>query len=105
MSDQIAARIRTWWPLVIGHAATLLALWLVHVLGLTPTISGALEAILAEVLGMVASALVWELGRRLEKSPNPTLAAVGRWLISAGLQIGPPVYPQAPPAVPPPPGV
>lgn len=97
MSDQLAARIRTWWPLLIGHAATLLALWLAHILGLTPTASGALQAVLAEAIGMLASALVWELGRWLEKSPNPTLAAVGRWLISAGLQIGPPIYPAAPP--------
>lgn len=100
MTDQLAARIRTWWPLLIGHAATLLALWLAKTLGLTPAVSGVLEAALAEALGMVASALVWELGHGLERSSNPTLAGVGRWLISAGLQIGPPVYPGTQPVQP-----
>lgn len=98
MSDTLAARIRTVWVLFVGHIVAIVAVWLLATLHLDPSLSGTVELILAEALGLGASWLIWEIGHRLEKSENPTLAAAGRWLVSAGKQIGPPAYPgQTPP--------
>lgn len=96
MSDQLAARIRTLWPLLIGHLAAFLAATAAHRFGLTPSVSGIVEAALLEILGLAGSAAVWQAGVWLEHQQNPILASLGRWLVSAGQHIGPPAYGQQP---------
>lgn len=94
MSDTLAARIRTLWPILLGHIATWVGAFAVHKLGFSPDLSATVELAAVEAVSAGASWAAWELGRWLEARPNPTLAAVGRWLISAGRQIGAPTYGQ-----------
>lgn len=87
MSDLLAARIRTAWPLFVGHVAALLGAWVFRLVGVEVD-----SLLLLEVVSFALSWAVWEVGTRLEKLPNPVLGTVGRWLVSAGRQIGAPTY-------------
>lgn len=94
MSDALAARIRTAWPLLLGHIATFVGVFAVTKLGFSPELSGLVEVAAVEAVSVAVSYGVWALGGWLEHRPNPVLATVGRWLISAGRQIGAPTYGQ-----------
>jgi hypothetical protein len=91
MSDQLAARLRTAWPLLLGHLAAFLVAWVLRLTGIQIEVGLALEAV-----SFGASWAIWELGRRLEASSNPIAQAVGRWLLSAGKDVGAPTYGQPP---------
>jgi hypothetical protein len=91
LSDTAKARIRTFWPYLIGAIAT----WLVarlRPLGLHID-SVTLGAVVSWVLGTV----LYEAGRWLAtrhgRSRGAKLArGVGRWLVSIGLPIQAPTY-------------
>lgn len=87
MDDIVIARIRTWWPLLLGHVAALVVMWLGSKVGIHVD-----SLVVAEILGLVLSAAIWELGRRLERSENPVADAIGRWLLALGGAVGPPSY-------------
>jgi hypothetical protein len=99
MSDTIKARVRTWWPLIVGHLAAWLLIraaplldWLAG-LGIVVT-----DAEVAVVVGLVLAGAVWETARWLERRTGPgrwarVARAIGRWLISLGLHTGAPAYP------------
>ena len=86
MTDVIIARIRTWWPLFLGHVAALIALWIAAQFGYHIN-----DVVITEGLGLAASAAVWELGRVLE-ARGGTAAKVGGWLLALGAQVGLPSY-------------
>lgn len=94
MSDTRAARLRTVWPAVVGHIATWVAAVAVHKLGFSPDMSPVIELAVIELVSVAATWVAWDLGRWLEARPNPVAAALGRWLIAAGKEIGPPTYGQ-----------
>lgn len=94
MDDIVIARIRTWWPLFLGHVAAVVVMWIGSKFGLHVD-----SLVAAEILGLVLSAGIWELGRRLERSDNPIADMVGRWLLALGGAVGPPSY-EKPPAEP-----
>jgi len=88
VSDQLAARLRTVWPLLLGHAAAYLVAAILRLTGVQVDSGVAVEA-----LSFLASWGIWEAGTWLEKRPNPVAQMVGRWLVSAGQVVGPPTYP------------
>jgi|SRR5690606_10917367 len=102
ISDQLAARLRTAWPLLLGWlAAGLLTTaapavaWLRDVLGVEVT-----QAQVAAGLGVLLGYLIYEVGRWLEgRTGSGRLATAarfaGRLLLSLGLHTGQPVYPGA----------
>jgi hypothetical protein len=91
MSNRIVARLRTYWPLAVGTAAAWLTALIARVTGLDVD-----PVIVAAVLGTLCAAAAWEIGTRMERSTNPAIAAIGRWLVSAGQDTGTPVYPDRP---------
>jgi hypothetical protein len=91
MSDTLAARIRTAWPLLLGHVAAFLVAWVLRLTGVEIEVGLALEAV-----SFAASWAIWELGRRLEASTSQIAQTIGRWLLSAGKDIGAPIYGQPP---------
>jgi hypothetical protein len=95
MSDRIVARIRTVWPMVVGHAAAVIATWVSRALGVELD-SLLVELVLLEVVSLVLSWAAWEVGTRLGRSPNPVSQRVGRWLVSMGRDTGAPTYPLKP---------
>ncbi len=95
MNDLVIARIRTWWPVFLGHLVALLVTWLASTVGIHVD-----SAIAFEALGAAASLGVWELGRWLEHPDNPPwMTKAGSWLLALGAAVGPPTY-QPPPADP-----
>lgn len=101
MSNTIAARVRTWWPLLLGHLAAVLVAWaqpaLIHLAPLGVHID---QAVAYEVLSFLLAGAVWEAGRFLERWPARGRAAgparaLGRFLLSLGLRTGQPLYPAA----------
>jgi hypothetical protein len=92
MSDQLAARIRTVWPLVLGHVAAVIVAWVFAKTGVQ--LDG---VVVLELLSFVASWLIWEAGTWLQVQANPVLQGAGRWLVAAGQDIGKPTYPELPP--------
>src|SRR5690606_42062634 len=61
MPDRLAAYVRTYWPMVLGHVATALAAWLGTRLGVS------VDSVVAyELIALTASAGVYALGRWLE---------------------------------------
>src|SRR5690606_11849695 len=92
MPDRLAAYVRTYWPMVLGHVATALAAWL----GGRPGVS--VDSVAAyELIALTASAGVYALGRWLETRAGdgvwPRVArAAGRWLLALGLHTGQPTY-------------
>ena len=93
MSDRAASYIRTMWPIVLGHAAALLVTYLATKFGIH--VDGALAF---EAVGMVASALVYWLGRNLENSRIELLRGAGHFILSLGLATTQPTYATAPAA-------
>lgn len=91
MSDELKARLRTVWPLLLGHVAAYLVAWILRLTGVQVD-----SWIVVEALSLAASWGIWEAGTWLEKRTNPVAQTVGRWLVSAGQVVGPPTYP--PPA-------
>lgn len=89
MSDVLAARLRTWWPILLGHIAALVAAWALKLTGIELD-----NALIFEAVSFALSGAIWEAGRWLEARPNHVLAAIGRWLIAAGKEIGAPTYGQ-----------
>ncbi|NJP33675.1 hypothetical protein [Micromonospora thermarum] len=99
VSDRIAARVRTAWPMLLGYLAARLldvgapvADWLTVTLGVTVT-----EAQVAAVLGLVLGYGVYEAGRWLEQRtgvgrPARLARLLGRALLSLGLHTGQPTY-------------
>lgn len=87
MSDALAARLRTVWPLALGHVAAFLGAWLFRLTGVEID-----SVLILEGVSLAASWGVWEAGRYLEARANPIAKAVGRWLISAGKDVGAPTY-------------
>lgn len=97
--DAAAARLRTYWPWLLGTAAAwLLAIgapvtaWLHTTLGVTVT-----QTQIAAALALGLGWLIYEAGRWLEDRPgDDRLAAAartaGRLLLSLGLHTGQPVY-------------
>ena len=92
MPDRLAAYVRTYWPMVLGHVATALAAWLGARLGVS------VDSVVAyELIALTASAGVYALGRWLETRAGdgvwPRVArAAGRWLLALGLHTGQPTY-------------
>lgn len=91
MSDPHTARLRTVWPLLVGHIAAYLAVLILRWTGVQVD-----SAVVVEVLSLAASWAAWEAGRWLTARTNPTAQRVGRWLISAGVATGNPTYPTTP---------
>lgn len=91
MSDRAASYIRTMWPIILGHAAAILVTFLATKFGVH--VDGALAF---EAVGMVASALVYWLGRNLENSSITLLRGVGHFILSLGLATAQPTYATAP---------
>ncbi len=101
VTDQLAARIRTLWPMLLGYLAAQLlhlgapvAAWTHTALGITVT-----EQQVAAVLGLVLGYGVYETGRWLEHRTGTgrtarTARVLGRLLLSLGLPTGPPTYPR-----------
>ncbi|AYF31119.1 hypothetical protein CSH63_27500 [Micromonospora tulbaghiae] len=99
ISDRVAARLRTAWPMLLGYlAARLLVIgapvaeWIAEATGITVT-----EPQVAAALGIVLGYGIYEAGRWLEArtgSGRPARAArgLGRLLLSLGLPTGQPVY-------------
>jgi hypothetical protein len=99
ISDRLAARLRTVWPMLLGYlAARLLVIgapvadWLRDTTGLEAT-----EPQVAAALGIVLGYGVYEAGRWLERRTGTGQAAqlargLGRLVLSLGLPTGQPVY-------------
>lgn len=87
LDDVLKARLRTVWPLIVGHVAALLAWLTLRAFGIQVD-----QAAMIEVASLLLTWGAWEVGRRLEASGNNLLAGIGRWLISAGIAVGPPAY-------------
>lgn len=92
MSDRLAAYVRTYWPLLLGHLAALLTAWIATRLGVTID-----DALVYEALALGLSAAVYAAGRVLEdvagdSTPARAARLAGRWLLSLGLDTGQPVY-------------
>lgn len=87
LDDKIKARIRTVWPILLGHVATFAVAMILRVSGIEVD-----SAVIIELTSALASWGIWEAGRRLETSGNKYLALLGRWLISAGREIAQPNY-------------
>jgi hypothetical protein len=102
ISDQLAAWIRTIWPMLLGQlAAWLLAqswappiiAWLAD-LGITID-----QPKLISALGLLAGAVIYTAARWLERRTGTTrwhalARAAGRLLLSLGLHTGQPIYAQ-----------
>lgn len=107
ISDHLAARLRTVWPMLLGWLAAWLLVagapvvsWLSTALDIHVT-----HAQVVALLGVAAGWAVYELGRWLEGRPGDSRAAViaraaGSWLLAAGITTGPPTYGQPPSAGP-----
>ena len=90
LQDQIAARMRTAVPLLLGHAAAGLVAYVAARTGVE------LDSVAVyEGLALMLSLVVYEAGRRLEVRRSPLLRFAGRVLLSLGVEFGPPVYPAA----------
>lgn len=92
MSDRLAAYVRTYWPLLLGHLAAIITGAASARFGVTID-----SAIVYELLALGLSAAVYAAGRWLEDRAGDgalaTLArVVARWLLSLGLDTGQPVY-------------
>jgi hypothetical protein len=87
LDDKIKARIRTVWPILLGHVATFAVAMILRLSGIEVD-----SAVIIELTSALASWGIWEAGRRLETSGNKYLAPLGRWLISAGREIAQPNY-------------
>jgi hypothetical protein len=95
LPDRLAAWVRTLWPLAIGHIAAW-ALLRLNTLGVPAD-----QTLVVEVVAVVATAVVYGAGRWLETRTGEGRAArvargLGRWVLSLGLETGPPVYPNRP---------
>ncbi|MEV7268394.1 hypothetical protein AB0N38_33045 [Micromonospora aurantiaca] len=92
MSDRLAAYLRTYWPLLLGHLAAVLTAWLAARAGIRVD-----QAWVYEALALGLSAAVYAAGRWLEdRDGDGTLAVAarlaGRWILALGLDTGKPVY-------------
>jgi uncharacterized membrane protein YdcZ (DUF606 family) len=99
MSDRVAARLRTWWPLLVGHLAAWLLVQAAPLVAWLAAAGVEITAPQAAVLvGFVLAGVVWETGRWLESRVGEGRAArmarwVGRWLVAVGRDVGSPIYP------------
>jgi hypothetical protein len=92
VSDRLAAYVRTYWPLLIGHltayvVTTVAARWGVTIDSL----------IVYEILAVTLTGTVYAVGRWLEDRTGESWLAVAariiaRWLLSLGLDTGQPTY-------------
>jgi hypothetical protein len=99
IADQAAARLRTIWPMLVGHAAALL---LVHAAPALDTVEKTTgyrpsTATVTLVVGMLLGWIVYETGRILEAVTGEGRAAriaraAGRWILSVGIPTGQPTY-------------
>jgi hypothetical protein len=95
LSDAAKARIRTFWPYLVGVIAT----WLVAKIR---PIGVHLDSVTAAaIVSWVLGSLVYEIGKwlagRKGTRPAPRLARwAGQWLVSVGLPIQQPTYPDPP---------
>lgn len=99
ISDPLAARVRTVWPMLLGYlAARLLVLgapvadWLRDALGVEVT-----QPQVAAALGIILGWIIYEAGRWLEKragdsGPARLARKLAQLLLSLGLVTGQPVY-------------
>lgn len=93
MSDQLKSYVRTYWPLIVGTVAGLIAAALAKYVGIE------IDSNLAfGVTSVVMVGVVYAGGRWLETRKSSFARAVGRFLLSLGLDTGQPTYP-SPPAV------
>jgi hypothetical protein len=99
ITDQLAARLRTLWPMVLGHLVALIAIRGAGVLDVVESATGyrpsAIELTLA--LGVVLGYGVYEAGRALEKvdgtnGPATFARGLGTFLLSLGVPTGTPAY-------------
>lgn len=94
MSNRLAAYIRTYWPLLIGHLTALVVAYVATRFGFVLD-----SLIVYEILAVVLTGAVYAAGRWLEnRGGDGALAvaarAVARWLLALGLDTGQPVYVQ-----------
>ena len=92
MSDRLAAYVRTYYPLALGHVAALIVAWVGARFGLTVD-----SLLVYEILAVGLTGLVYAVGAELGRVDGdgrwPRVArAVGRWLLSLGLDTGAPTY-------------
>ncbi|GGN96209.1 hypothetical protein GCM10010112_87260 [Actinoplanes lobatus] len=99
ITDRLAARLRTLWPMVVGHLAALALIHGAPVLNAVESATGyrptATEITLA--LGLTLGYLVYETGRALEQvtgdgGPARFARVAGRFLLSLGVPTGRPAY-------------
>lgn len=86
-SDQLKAFARTIWPVIVGQVVALIVTFLGDKVGIEVNST----AVFAGV-SVVLVAIVYGLGRWLEKRDSALAAGVGRWLVSLGMDLGQPVY-------------
>ncbi len=99
ISDRLAARILTVWPMLLGVLAAQLLLWAAPVVAWLRDVLG-MEVTAVQVtavLGLVLGWAVYEAGRWLEDRSGTGWSAVvarvvGRWVLALGLQTGQPSY-------------
>lgn len=92
MTDKAKAYLRTLWPLLIGHVAA----WIVIGSGLLHVPVD--PALAAELAGFLLGGFVYVAGYELERVKGAgwlarSARAVGRFLISLGVDVGRPTYP------------
>ncbi len=99
LSDKLASRLRTMWPVLLGYLAAQLLVVVAPITGWLHTALGVdiTEQQAATLLGVMLAWLIWELGRWLEDRrgdgwPTRIARAVGRWLLALGLNTGQPHY-------------
>lgn len=99
VTDRIAARLRTLWPMLIGHVAALAVVHGAPVLDVVETATGYRPTATSVTLlvGLVAGYGIYEGGRWLEARRGPGRLAqaargAGRFLLSLGVPTGTPTY-------------
>jgi hypothetical protein len=98
VSDRLAAYVRTYWPLLIGHLTAYAVAAVADRFGVVID-----SLIVYEFLAVGLTGLVYAVGRWLEGRTGESWLAVAarviaRWLLSLGLDTGQPTY-GLPPAV------
>lgn len=85
--DSVRALIRTVWPGFVAYLAAQIVAVLGNKIGIDID-RGAVGVVVFAVL----LAAIYGAGRWLEQRDNAVAAALGRWLVSVGMDLGQPVY-------------
>ncbi|QOC89889.1 hypothetical protein [Micromonospora craniellae] len=96
MSDRLTAYVRTYWPLALGHLTAAIVAFVATRFGVVID-----SIVVYEIIAVVLTGLVYATGKTLEeRTGDGRLArvarALGRILLSFGLDTGQPTYGQPP---------